>query len=495
MRHSQLGRDMKNQFLLFAAFMAGLAGVSRSSEPETWSCVAGPDAQARRQQVADHIQPRVIFEGEDVRGGVLDRMAVHHVPALSVAVIKEGKLDWTAAWGALEAGGTKADCSTLFQGGSLAKPTTLVAALRMKQEGVIAFDEDIEAYLDAYHLPQGQQSVENPVTLRNLFRHTSGITRGGYMGYSQDAALPTTSQILLGEAPANSRAIQVVEKPNEHLAYSGGGYTLIEAALQDHLHQPFEQLMQQWLIEPLGMQQASFVQPVPGATRMRTAKGHSTDGSPVPGGWNNHPERAAAGLWATPSDLALLLLEMHKASRGESSLLDRASMEEMLADPIEGHSYGFRRFGEGDDLFITHYGGTVGYRAGMTINVRTGNGAVYLTNSDGGSELGTEFLNAVSEVYGWTGFKAINVRRITKSVEELQALTGVYDFQDAPSVSVVLEQGVLTLVFPNKDRYAMAPIEGAPSEFIHPPTAVRITFEQAEDGTKMNLYGEQGVRK
>lgn len=96
--------------------------------------------------------------------------------------------------------------------------------------------------------------------------------------------------------------------------------------------------MQHWLIKPVGMRQASFIQPMPAVNRKHAAKGHLADGRPVPGGWNNHPERAAAGLWATPSDFAQLLVELRKVHEGKSRLITRASVREMLADPIDGHS-------------------------------------------------------------------------------------------------------------------------------------------------------------
>ena len=485
------------KMLMRLAIVLVLCPVSwaKASDPGRWHCTAGPDAPARRQQVMERMQPRVVFEDEETASGVQKRMAIHHTPALSAVVIRNGEIDWSAAWGALETGGTKTDCSTLFQGGSLAKPATLIAALRMKQAGVIDFDRDIESMLRTYRLPPGKQSKDNPVTPRNLLRHTAGITPGGYDGYTQDAVLPTTLQILRGQQPANSSAIQVVATPNERLAYSGGGYTLMEAALQDTLHQPFERLMQHWLIKPVGMRQASFIQPMPAVNRKHAAKGHLADGRPVPGGWNNHPERAAAGLWATPSDFAQLLVELRKAHEGKSRLIARASVPEMLADPIDGHSYGFRRIGEGEDVFITHYGGTLGYRAGMTINLRTGNGAVYLTNADSGSELGVEFLNAVSATYGWPVFKTVKVKRVIQPVEMLESLVGLYDFADGPTVGVVFENGGLTLVFPNKDRYAMTAIAGAALEFIHPATAVRVTFDRTPAGVTIHLYGDEGKRR
>lgn len=486
---------MKILLLLTTALLLVLTGNAHASDATSWRCIAEGDAALRRQQVADQMQPRVVFDGEPADRGVVARMAAHHASALSVAVIHNGKLDWSAAWGRLDHDGAAADCSTLFQGGSLAKPTTLIAALRMQQAGVISLDAEVDSMLRSYHLPKGQQRPENPVTLRNLLRHTAGITPGGYAGYATGAALPTTTQILLGLSPANSRAIEVVAKPNEHLSYSGGGYTLIEAALQDRLRKPFDQLMQTWLLSPLGMRQASFVQPISEAHRGRTAKGHLADGSPVPGGWNNHPERAAAGLWTTPTDMATLLIELYQASRGLSATLDRELVEELLADPVEGHAYGFRWLGDGDDVFLTHYGGTTGYRAGMTINLRTGNGAVYLANSDGGSALGTEFLNSVSEVYDWTAFKTTSVKRSPKPRPVLESLVGLYDFPDSPTVRVVLEGEDLTLVFPNQDRYALTPIEGADLAFIHPATGVRVAFESEADHVSLHLYGEEGRRK
>lgn len=470
-------------------------GGAIAGPPDSWACVTADDAQARKRQVVDAMSPRVAFEGERQPTGVAARMDAHRTPALSVAVIRNGRLDWSAAWGVLERDGARADCGSLFQAGSLSKPATLLAALRMKQRGAVDFDEDIETRLVSYHLPAGAQSAGNPVTLRNLFAHTSGLTPGGYEGYPRDRPLPTLPQILRGEAPANSRKASVATAPGARLAYSGAGYTLIETALQDQLHQPFDALMREWLIAPLGMREASFAQPAAETDRARVARGHAADGSAVPGGWRVHPERAAAGLWATPSDMAALLIELYKGYHGKSALIGQASVRELLANPIEGHAYGFRLIGEGDDVFITHYGGTVGYRAGMTINLRTGDGAVYLGNSDNGSELGVEFLNAVSRAYGWPSFKAVEVKRAMQPIEALRALTGRYDFDQSPSIVVTLEKDALTLVFPNGDRYAMTPIQGAPREFIHPETAVRASFDGDGDATVIHLYGETGKRR
>ena len=481
--------------LLACSFAMPVSALSPDGQ-DPWKCFTATGAQSRKQQVESGMLPGVVFIGETRPVAVTARMAAHKVPALSVAVIRAGALDWTATWGVLQAGGSAADCSSLFQAGSIAKPVTVLAALRMEQQGLIAFDQNIERYLKSYRLPAGRQSDANPVTFDNLFAHTSGITPGGYRGYPQGAPIPSDQQTVRAEPPANSRRVEVLTEPGTSLVYSGGGYTVAEIALQDQLGKPFELIMREWVLDPAGMRQADFTVPLPATSHRFVARGHQADGSIVPGGWHNHPEQAAAGLWATASDLAAFLIEIRKGWRGESRVFGQALIRKLMARPFEGHAYGFRLIGAGDSLFITHYGGTVGYRAGMTINLTRGDGAVFLADSDNGSDLGREFLGTVAQVYGWPMFRAEEVTRAAQPADVLQSLTGRYVFAEQNwAVSVVYENGALTLVFPNGDRYAMIPIQGAPREFIHPPTAVPASFEGEGADLRIHLYGQVGRRQ
>lgn len=497
---------MKFPILLIGIFSSAIAGTSLMAATEDnklaelsqpWSCYTASDAQARKKHVEYGMLPPVVFDGEINPVSVESRMALYKTPALSVAVIHHGKLDWSATWGLLEKEGAHADCGSLFQAGSLAKPVTVLAALRLKSAGLIDFDRSIENYLSSYHLPAGRQTDANPVTFRNLLAHTSGITPGGYAGYAQNEPIPTDQQIVRGEAPSNSRKIEVLNPPGASLSYSGGGYTVVEIALQDHLHKPFDEIMREWLLIPVGMRQADFTAPLPASSHPTTARGHHIDSTLVPGGWHNHPEQAAAGLWATATDMALFLIEIHKGHEGTSSVFTQASIRELLANPIENHAYGFRLIGEGDQVFITHYGGTVGYTAGMTLNVRTGDGAVFLVNSDNGSNLGTEFFGAVSRAYGWPTFREEQVKRMHQPAAVLQSLAGTYVFPEPGwKVSVVYERDSLTLVFPRGDRESLVivPIQGRPREFMH-ETGVRTSFEGEGKEMKIHLYGQTGQRQ
>lgn len=138
--------------------------------------------------------------------------------------------------------------------------------------------------------------------------------------------------------------------------------------------------------------------------------------------------------------------------------------------------------------------GTVGYRAGMTMNLKTGDGAVCLANPDNGSNLGLEFLAAVANICDWPMFPLNANRTDDATGGDVEVAARALRFADGPTISVVYEQEVLILLFPNGDRYAMTPIVGVPREFIHSAAAVRASFEGVGKEATIRLYGETGRR-
>lgn len=457
-----------------------------------------PGAAARRHAVEQGMLPPVVFEGEVQPQTLAARMAEHGVPGLAVAALRSGEVDWVAVYGRRAAQAPAVGCATLFQAGSLAKPATVLAALRLRDAGKLDWDRDIDSLLTSLHLPAGKQTPEHPVTLNNLLAHTAGITPGGYPGYPQDGPVPTAVEVAIGAPGVNTPRPEVVQQPGERLRYSGGGYTLAQVALQDSQGQAFELLMRQWLFQPLGLRRATFELQRYSAGG-DVAAGHQKGATPVPGGWLHLPESAAAGLWSDAGDLAKLLVELRKGWQGSSKVFRQSSVRALLRTPIEGHLYGFRLVGEGEQQFLVHYGGTAGYNAGMAINLHTGDGVAYLANADAGREVGGELLAAVSRVYGWSQFREARERRVAADEAAVQGLAGRYAFSTwGVHVQVEQAQAQLTLVFPNGDRYALTPIaaDGRPLQFIHAATGVRVGFHRGDAGAvTMQLYGDQGVRE
>jgi CubicO group peptidase (beta-lactamase class C family) len=469
------------------------------SQSTAGGCQSQANAAAQRAQLEQGLRAQIKFVDEqEPLFSIVDQMAVRNIPALSLAVIEGGKIAWTGTYASTSSAvHPKLNCDSLFQAASLSKPVTLMAMVHLHNAGMLDLDQNIETYLKHKVLPQGLQSAENPVTLRNILAHTSGITPGGYEGYAQDQPLPSEVEILTGAAGVNSPAIEVVAVPNEQVMYSGGAYTLAELAVQDVLNDTFSNIMSRWILQPLEMHVADFSQPLPATKSNQAAQGHDMHGVVVPGGWRNHPEQAAAGLWSNAADLATFLVELHHAYHGNGQLFNQGDIERLLSEERHGQAFGFIINRTETSVAITHFGGNVGYRTGMTIDLVSGDGLVYLTNSDSGGSLGNELLYSASQIYDWQHFRQTTVKRAQVEAQVLMGLSGEYTWNQQVDLKVNYDESAeqIILIFPNGDAYRLVPISGGALDFIHAESGVRVAFDPEDGLRSFSLYGQRAVKK
>jgi CubicO group peptidase (beta-lactamase class C family) len=312
-------------------------------------------------------------------------MAELAVPSVSVALIENGEIAWTRAWG------TDVNVTTPFQAASMTKPVTAAGALVLVDRGVMTLDDDVGTWIERWKV-----DAQEPVNLRGLLSMTAGINVPGYIGYAPGAPLPTLRQILAGQPPANSPPIAIVAPPGSTFAYSGGGYEIVEAAMQAATGVDFSELLRIEVLAPAAMAGSALEQP-PGDTLQVIDAGE-----PLPGGWRVLPERAAGGLWATPADLARFLLALHASWHGEGGLLAPETVRELATRQNGGpYGLGFAVAGEGRSLALHKRGQNVGYQGYMVLFPETGQGAVVMTGSDNGNTLAAAVLLRLGEAYGW----------------------------------------------------------------------------------------------
>ncbi len=461
-------------------------------------CISRENSLERKVQLEEGIRNKVKFLGEpEDFSSITNRMSEYNIPALSLAVIDQGKIEWAGIYrNANFPEENYLNCSGIFQAASLSKPVTFLAALRMHSAGKIDLDKNIQEYLKDFVLPRGKQTAENPVTFRNIFSHTSGISPGGYQGYARNLPMPSDLDILRGGEGVNTQAIEVCTPPNETLAYSGGAYTLAELALEDIFNDEFSSIMQKWILDPAGMKHSEFTQPLSPSDSILAAKGHTQSGEVIEGGWRNYPEQAAAGLWSNSVDMGKFLIEIYNAYQGKSSIFSHSDIKSMLSHERDGHVYGFILQRSGDDIAITHYGGNAGYRTGMTISLTSGNGLVYLTNSDNGGALGNELLLSASQVYNWKQFKQTIVQRKQVEPEVLKGLSAKYKWNNQIDLSITFDEinNKVTLHFPNGDEFKLVPVAGEELDFIHPNTGVKVSFLKKDGFRSFTLYGQTAVK-
>jgi CubicO group peptidase (beta-lactamase class C family) len=323
------------------------------------------------------------------------RMQELHVPAVSVAVLVDGKIAWTRAYGT-------ANTETLFQAASISKPVAAMAALHMMQHGNFTLDEDVNAKLKAWKVPENEFTAAHKVTLRGLLSHSAGLTVHGFPGYAATAQVPTVVQILNGEKPANTAPIRVDIEPGSKWRYSGGGYTVMQQLLIDRTGMSFPQIMQRMVLGAIGMKRSTYEQPLPANLASNAATAHNRQGEPISGKWHTYPEMAAAGLWTTPHDLALWAIELRNAYLGRSNkVIERSTAQQMLTLQKGNYGLGVGLSGSGAASAFGHGGSNAGFRCTMLVLLESGNGAVVMTNGDNGGRLGVEVVRAIAAEYNW----------------------------------------------------------------------------------------------
>jgi CubicO group peptidase (beta-lactamase class C family) len=114
-----------------------------------------------------------------------------HVPAVSIAVIHNGSIEWAQGFGMMKTGGGAVTEETLFQAGSISKPLAAMAALHQVQLKKLSLDADVDSELVSWKVPESSAANGKPVTLRELLTHTAGFTVHGFPGYAANEAVPT----------------------------------------------------------------------------------------------------------------------------------------------------------------------------------------------------------------------------------------------------------------------------------------------------------------
>src|SRR5260221_2975586 len=203
---------------------------------------ANPSFFAAQDPSASAMMTRIEGAQSPDRQG-LDRLTLaqvrerFRVPGVSVAGIKDFKIDWAKGYGVADVeSGMRVDADTMFQAASISKPVAAMAAVRAAQDGRFGLDQDVNAILKSWKLPDSEFTRGHPVTPRALMSHTSGLGDGfGFPGYHPSAPRPTLVQILDGSAPSNVGKVLMERPPFVAAKDSGGGVTVMQLLMTDAL--------------------------------------------------------------------------------------------------------------------------------------------------------------------------------------------------------------------------------------------------------------------
>jgi CubicO group peptidase (beta-lactamase class C family) len=403
------------------------------------------ETQQHIKDVEAGLLPSVVIKGDPHPGHTLsERMAALHVNGVSIAVIHRGVIEWAQGFGVMSEGGPLVTAETLFQAGSISKPVAAMAALHQVQLGKLSLDADVNSVLTSWKLPDAPVAAGKPVTLRELLTHTGGTTVHGFPGYATDAPVPSLVQVLNGEKPANTPAIRTEAAPAAKWNYSGGGYTIMQQMLIDETKEPFAKLLHDTVLAPIGMTHSTYQQPLPAEMRASAATPYEADGKPVAGGAHTYPELAAAGLWTTPTDLARFCIEIQRSLKGEwNHVLSQEMTKQMLTRGMGDYGLGLAIGGSASNPYFGHGGVNEGFESTMTAYEKDGEGAVVMTNAQGGSRLADEVMRSIAAAYHWPDFQPKVRATVTVDPKILASYAGTYELNPKFSLVVRVEDGHL----------------------------------------------------
>ncbi|MBX2796323.1 MAG: serine hydrolase [Myxococcales bacterium] len=210
---------------------------------------------------------------------------------------------------------------TRFRIGSVTKQFTAALVLQQVEEGTIALGEPIGTYLEGYPSPQGEQ-----VTVHQLLTHRSGIPNytalPGWRELSVQRRTPTEFLPVFSE-------LDLEFEPGAEYRYSNSNYFALGAILEATTGIAFGALLQQRLLDPLGLADSGYDD----GSRVRAsmARGYVR----IPGGYRPeaHVETslpyAAGMMFSTVGDLH----RWNRALRAAEPFAQADTLAQMLTSP------------------------------------------------------------------------------------------------------------------------------------------------------------------
>jgi CubicO group peptidase (beta-lactamase class C family) len=281
-------------------------------------------------------------------------------------VARRGKVAYLESWGLRDMGReVPMDTDAIFRIYSMTKPITSVAVMMLFEEGLFFLNDPVGRYLPELQelevaLPPDSASGERttrrtrPVTIRDLLRHTSGLTYG-FFGNTYVDSLYRQAGVLsrdstLAQMVTTLASLPLLYEPGTRWHYSVS--TDVLARLVEVVSgMPLDQFFDERILDPLGMYDTEFYVDETRRDRFARMYRHDGNGNLVPGdstGYLRKPSflSGGGGLTSTASDyLRFAQMLLNGGELDGVRLLGTKTVELMTANHLDDSqtiaSFGF----------------------------------------------------------------------------------------------------------------------------------------------------------
>lgn len=198
------------------------------------------DAQATPVAEADNRAAAIdqLVQGE---------MASRRIPGLQLAIVKNGEIIFTGAYGQSDLETAKPVTErTVFGVNSISKAFTGVAAMQLVEAGKLDLDASVTQYLEG--LPASWKAI----TVRQVLTHTSGLPE----------IIDDNTRLIDGASPdaawAKVQELPLRYAPGTQYVYNQTGYALMGKIIEKLSGKPFVDFVREGQFNAAGMEQARF---------------------------------------------------------------------------------------------------------------------------------------------------------------------------------------------------------------------------------------------
>jgi CubicO group peptidase (beta-lactamase class C family) len=270
---------------------------------------------------------------------------------------------------------------TLFRPGSISKLFTWTAVMQLVEQGKLDLDQDVNAYLD-FKIPP---AFGKPITLRNCMTHTPGFEEVGRNLFSDD-----TTKVQPNGEWLKSWTPHRIYPPGTIPAYSNYATAMAGYIVERVSGEPFEQYIERHILEPLGMQNATFRQPLPPSLRKDMAQGYETASSGEAKPFEMVVAAPAGSLSASGADMArFMIAHLQNGRLGNATILRPETAKLMhttaltILPEVNRMMLGFYESNRNGHRAIAHGGDTFWFHSDLHLFIDDGIGLYVSMNSQG----------------------------------------------------------------------------------------------------------------
>jgi CubicO group peptidase (beta-lactamase class C family) len=324
-------------------------------------------------------------------------MTTNGVPGLSIAVVADGRLQWSSGYGLADAeNAVKAADTTMYRVASMGKTMTAIAAMQLVEEGKLDLEGDIRDNCPAFPAKQWR------ITPRNLLNHTSGIRHyGGPHDQEEQFSTIHYPNVTAALAPFKDDPLQF--EPGTRFLYSTYGFDVLGCVVEGAAKMPLLAYMREHVWLPAGMTSTRDDDPaaiVPNRAAKYTRAGGHLRNAPAIDMSNRLP---AGGYLTSAHDMgryleALLNGRLVKPATFAAMITPATLNDGKVIATGYGLGWGVELEEWHEDRYAFHGGSSPGASGFLSVMAKHRFGVVFLTNVDdlpGRSDLAEDVARVV----------------------------------------------------------------------------------------------------